>query len=107
MFASSRESGALEIVPGWEVTTKVRVLQKPEPTYTDRARAAGITGTVILRAVFTSFGRVENILVVRSLPGGLTEEAIRAARRIRFTPATKDGRAVSMFMELQYNFNLF
>ncbi|MDX6382600.1 MAG: hypothetical protein QOK48_173 [Blastocatellia bacterium] len=107
MFSSSRASGELEIVPGWEVTTKVRVLQKPEPTYTDRGRAAGITGTVILRAVFTSFGRVENILVVRSLPGGLTEEAIRAARRIRFTPATKDGRAVSMFMELQYNFNLF
>ena len=28
VFASSSESGELEIVPGWEVTTKVRVLQK-------------------------------------------------------------------------------
>lgn len=107
IFASSRESRELEIVPGWEVTTKVRVLEKPEPVYTERARAAAISGTVILRAVFTSFGRVENVLVVKSLPGGLTEEAIHSARRIRFIPATKDGRAVSMLMELQYNFNVF
>ena len=90
-----------------EVTTKVRVLSKPEPSYTGQARDAGIAGTVILRAVFTAFGTVENILVVRSLPAGLTAASVQAARRIKFTPATKDGKPVPVFMELQYNFNLF
>lgn len=95
------------IYSGSEVTTKVRVLSKPEPSYTSQARSAGIAGTVILRAVFTAYGTVENILVVRSLPGGLTAESIQAARRIKFTPATKDGKPVAAFMELQYNFNFY
>jgi TonB family protein len=90
-----------------EVTTKVRVLEKREPTYTERARSAGIAGTVILRAVFTSTGTVEHILVLRSLPGGLTEEAVRVAKQIKFTPATIDGKPISMIMELQYNFNFY
>jgi hypothetical protein len=37
----------------------------------------------------------------------LTERAIAAARQIKFSPATKDGHAVSMYIELQYNFNLY
>lgn len=95
------------IYSGSEVTTKARVLSKPEPVYTSQARSAGITGTVILRAVFTAYGTVENILVLKSLPGGMTGQCVEAARRIRFTPATKDGQPVSMIMELQYNFNLY
>jgi tetratricopeptide (TPR) repeat protein len=48
---------------GKEVTTKMRVLAKPEPTYTDGARKAGVTGTVILRCVFGSDGEVKNVIV--------------------------------------------
>jgi hypothetical protein len=33
--------------------------------------------------------------------------SIRVARQIKFIPATKDGRPVSMWMELQYNFGLY
>jgi hypothetical protein len=47
------------------------------------------------------------IYVVRKLPHGLTQSAIKAARSIRFSPALKDEQRVSMYMELQYNFNLF
>jgi len=90
-----------------ETTTRARVLSKPEPVYTIRAQSAGVTGTVILRAVFTADGRVEHILVLRSLPYGLTNAAIEAARHIKFVPATKDGKPISMFMQLEYNFNLY
>lgn len=83
---------------------KVRLLEKPEPSYTDEARAKGIAGTVILKVVFTSRGTVENIRVVRELPYGLTERAIEAAKKIKFVPARKDGHAVSMWMQLEYNF---
>ena len=38
---------------------------------------------------------------------GLTENSIRAARKIVFAPATIDGRPVSTFIQLEYNFNLF
>jgi len=42
-----------------------------------------------------------------TLPFGLTEQAIAAARQIKFVPAVKDGRPVSVFMQLEYNFNLY
>jgi TonB family protein len=108
VFAGSRgQSGAPEVLGSWEVTNKVRILTKPEPGYTEEARMSGLEGMVILRAVFSSNGTVEHILVLRSLPGGLTGQAIQAARKIRFTPATKDGKPVSMILELQYNFSLY
>jgi TonB family protein len=95
------------IFTGKEVTAKVRVLEKPEPTYTDSARKFGVQGTVVIRCVFSKNGEVTNIHVVSKVPHGLTQQSISAAHNIRFTPAMKDGHTVSMWMELQYNFNLF
>jgi TonB family protein len=92
---------------GREVTSKARVLEKPEPTYTEAARKNQVTGTVTLRAIFSASGQVISISPVSRLPDGLTERAIAAAKSIRFVPATKDGHPVSMWMELQYNFNLY
>jgi TonB family protein len=90
-----------------EVTTKARVLAKPEPAYTESARQAQVTGTVVLRAVFASDGTVKHFLVVKGLPFGLTEASVKAARKIKFIPATIDGRPVSMFIQLEYNFDLY
>ncbi len=96
-----------KIFSGKDVNSKARVLSKPEPQYTEEARKNQVTGTVVLRAVFTSGGQVTNIRAVSGLPYGLTERAIAAARQIKFTPATKDGHAVSMYIQLEYNFNLY
>ncbi|MCA1626272.1 MAG: energy transducer TonB [Acidobacteria bacterium] len=49
---------------------KARILSKPEPQYTEEARKNQITGTVVLRAVFTSGGQVTNIRSVSGLPFG-------------------------------------
>lgn len=96
-----------KVFSGKEVSSKARVLSKPEPQYTEEARKNQVTGTVVLRAVFTSGGQVTNIRAVSGLPYGLTERAIAAARQIKFVPATKDGRQVSMYIQLEYNFNLY
>jgi TonB family protein len=95
------------VFSGREVTQKARVLAKPEPTYTESARKYRIAGTVVLRAVFSADGKVTGIYVIRKLPHGLTGAAIKAARGISFSPAVKDGHPVSIYMELQYNFNLY
>jgi len=96
-----------DIFSGKDVTTKARILSKPEPTYSEEARNHNVIGTVVLRAVFSYDGTVRNIMVVRGLKYGLNEKSIQAARKIKFVPATKDGRPVSMYMQLEYNFNLF
>jgi TonB family protein len=85
------------VYTGKEVTRKVVLRSKPEPNF-----PAGVRGTVVLKAVFASSGKVTRIVVVQSVPG-MTEEAIRAARRIEFHPAIKDGRYVAMWMQLEYN----
>jgi TonB family protein len=95
------------ILKGKEVDRKVRLISKPEPSYTGKAKEEQITGVVVLKCVFASDGTVTNIRVIQGLPFGLTEKAIEAARKIKFVPATKDGRNVSMWMQLEYNFNLY
>jgi hypothetical protein len=69
--------------------------------------AGSLIHPVVLRAVFSSSGAVTSIHPVSELPDGLTDKAIAAAQQIRFIPAIKDGRFVSMWIQLEYNFNLF
>lgn len=95
------------IYPPPQVTERAKVLVKPEPQYTEEARRNQITGSVVLRVVFSRTGEVINIRAIQALPFGLTERAIAAARQIRFQPATRDGRPVNVYMQLEYNFNLY
>ena len=107
-YLDSPKPGEHKLVfSGKEVTTKARVLSKPEPSYTEAARTNGVTGTVVLRCIFTADGAVKHFLIVRALPFGLTEQSIKAAQRIKFVPAMIDGRPVSMYIQLEYNFNLY
>jgi TonB family protein len=90
-----------------EVTRKAVITSKPEPSFTEEARKNNVTGLVKLRLVLSSGGSVTNISVIKGLPDGLTEKAIAAARQIRFQPAQKDGRAVSQWITIEYNFNIY
>jgi TonB family protein len=100
-------NGDDRLFSGNEVEQRARLLLKPEPQYTEEARRNQITGTVVLRVVFASSGEVVQIRAVRQLPFGLTERAIAAARQIKFAPAMKSGHPVSVYMQLEYNFNLY
>jgi TonB family protein len=106
-FANLAADENLTFYSGSEVTTRVKVLAKPNPQYTQEARRNLISGTVILRCIFGANGRVFGFHVVAGLPDGLTERAIEVARQIKFIPATKDGHPVSMWMEVEYNFNVY
>ena len=105
--AGAFETDTENTFTGGQVDTKVRLIKKPEPSYTEEARGRAIAGTVILKCVFAANGTVTNIRVVQALPYGLTEKTIEAARKIKFVPATKDGKNVSVWMQLEYNFNLY
>jgi len=98
--------GRQRIYRGREVDQKVRITIKPEPEYTTAAKEKRIEGTVVLRCVFDGTGHVTHIKVVSGLPDGLNARAVKAAKKIQFTPAVKDGHSVPVWMELQYNFHL-
>jgi TonB family protein len=90
-----------------DVTRKALIVFKPEPAFTEKARRNNTTGVVRLRCVLSSSGKVANVSIVKGLPDGLTEMAISAARHILFFPAVKDGRKVSQYVILEYNFNIY
>ena len=90
-----------------EVSKKPVVYSKPEPRYTEPARRADLTGTTMLRVLLTAQGIVADTHIITWLPLGLTDEAVWAAKRIKFTPAVKDGKPVSQWIQIQYDFNLY
>lgn len=100
-------NGSVNVLKAAEVEQRARLLAKPEPQYTEEARRNQVTGTVTLRCVFSSAGDVVQIHTIQTLPFGLTERAIAAARQIKFIPAMKGGHPVSVWMQLEYNFNLY
>ncbi|HET8674213.1 MAG TPA: energy transducer TonB [Blastocatellia bacterium] len=79
-------------------------LNRVKPEYTTEADRAGISATVEATAVFHRDGRVGEVEIIRWAGYGLDESAARAIRQLKFKPATRDGRAVSVRAVVRYNF---
>jgi periplasmic protein TonB len=89
-----------------EVDTKAEITAKPDPVYTREARRAGVQGIVTLKLLLLPDGKLDRVKVVRGLPYGLTENAIRAACEVKFKPAVKAGNPVAQWVTIQYGFQL-
>jgi TonB family protein len=89
-----------------EVDVKAEITDRPEPGYTREARKVGVQGPVVLKLLLLSDGKIDRIRVVRRLPFGLTENAIRAACEIKFKPAMKAGQPVAEWVQIEYVFRL-
>ena len=89
------------------LTQPLKITSKPKAAYTDIARAEEVQGTVRLKVTLLANGEVGSVTVVNSLPRGLTEQAIAAARKIRFEPAMVNGVAVSKTITIDYSFTIY
>ncbi len=90
-----------------ETDEKVQVLKKPLPRFSREARRHLTKGYVILRAILAADETVKYIEIITGLPDGLSQSAIAAARQIKFKPAMKDGKPVSVWIELEYQFRIY
>lgn len=81
-------------------------LNAPAPQYTEAARAQKIQGTVVLAVLVTERGDVGSVWHLAGLGYGLDEAAVEAARQLKFSPATKDGKPVIYWTAVQIEFNL-
>jgi TonB family protein len=88
------------------VDSKPTPLNYPRPLYTEEARKNKVQGVVRARVLVGSDGAVKQVKIVRGLPDGLNEQAIAAALKMRFRPATKDGKTVAHWTVLDVEFNL-
>ncbi len=90
------------------LTQKARIISKPEPPlYTEAARKFAVSGTISMRLILMVSGEVGGITIIKRLPHGLTQKAIEAAKQTKFEPAMKDGRLVSQYVQMEYNFNIY
>ncbi len=59
------------------------------------------------RVEMQSDGKIGFVQPSVELPNGLTENAVRAARSIKFEPAWKDGKPVTTVSILDYGFSIY
>jgi protein TonB len=94
------------IVSAKEADEPVQMTKKPSPDYTREARRNGVQGFVTLKVLLAANSKVSRVRVLKGLPAGLTENAIRAACKIQFRPATKGGRPASTWVTVEFAFRL-
>lgn len=87
-------------------TTPVEITFKPNPVYTEEARALKLEGEVLLEVNFSANGTLHVNRVVRGLGHGLDEAAIAAAGKIRFKPALRYGTPVDSTAVVHVTFQL-
>jgi TonB family protein len=85
--------------------TWVNIKLQPTVKYTEAALRNHVTGLVRLRVLLDANGTVSDVVPLETLPDGLTEAAIEAARKIEFIPATDDGEPISVWVEINHEFN--
>ena len=89
-----------------QVDTRATILSRPAPDYPREARRRSVQGLVILNVVLSADGTIGRVGVVRPMPAGLTESAMRAACKIKFKPAIKDGEPVAQRLLVEYVFRV-
>jgi len=75
-----------------EPPAKPKLVNLPQPAYTDAARAANVEGKVRIEITVDEAGKVVSVRALTSLGHGLDEAALSAARSATFEPAMRCGR---------------
>jgi periplasmic protein TonB len=84
-----------------------RAVYAPDPEYSEEARKAKFQGTCVLWLVVGPDGHPRDIRVARTLGLGLDEKAIEAVKQWKFEPAMKDGKPVSVQINVEVSFRLY
>jgi protein TonB len=84
-----------------------RILDQPDPEYSEEARKAKYQGICILWTIIGPDGHPREVKVARSLGMGLDQKAIEAVKRWKFEPAMKDGKPVAVQINVEVNFRLY
>jgi TonB family protein len=91
-----------------EGVTLPQVVRQVHPQYTSEAMRQMIEGDVVLDVVIQSDGKVGDVGVKESLDSvyGLDQEAVKAMKQWEFRPGTKDGKPVSVRVDVKMRFTL-
>jgi protein TonB len=81
-------------------------IQRTEPEYSEAARRARISGSVMVYAEIGPDGKPRNLRVTQGLGLGLDAKALEAVAKWLFKPGMRDGKPVTVRATFQVNFRL-
>ena len=84
---------------------RANLIRQVRPRYPRPARQARIQGTVILEAIISEQGSVENLRVIKGHPL-LIQSALEAVRRWRYKPTVLNGVPVEVITRITVRFHL-
>ena len=87
--------------------TNLNIISPGFPKYTKKARKNKISGVVRLTVEFGGDGKIGYIFPVTQLADGLTENAIQAARQIKFEPALRNKQPVTAIKMINFKFEVY
>ena len=82
----------------------MQITEKPIPATKDKDNFPHAQGVVRVRVEFLASGEIGKVSLVSGLSGTLSEDALEAAKKIKFEPAIKNGNSVSTIKQVEYNF---
>ena len=82
------------------------LIKRVNPEYPEFARKARIQGVVILEAIITKGGTVENVKVLRGVHPILDQAAIDSVKQWRYKPASLNGTPVKIYSTVTVKFTL-
>lgn len=86
---------------------EMKIISNRKASYTEEARKNGVSGNVMLAVEFNRNGKIGQIFAYKELPDGLTENAVKTARKIKFEPAVKNGKAATVINFVVYTFDVY
>jgi TonB family protein len=79
----------------------------PNPPYTQAAREAKLSGTLVIEAIITRQGAITDPRIVRGLPFGLNENSIETLSTWRCNPAIQNGVPIAVVVPFEVTFRLY
>jgi TonB family protein len=90
-----------------EGMTPPKVLNSIDPSSNEYAQKYGIAGMELLRTVVDASGIPRQIAIARPIGFGLDEKAVDAVKKSHFQPATVNGQAVPVVIDMVVTFRIY
>ncbi len=90
---------------GGNITAPIPIYQ-PDPQYSEEARKAKYSGTVLVEIIVDAQGNVRDAQVIKPVGLGLDEKALEAVRTWKFKPGLKNGVPVATRVGVEVYFRL-
>jgi outer membrane biosynthesis protein TonB len=90
------------------VDSPLQIINQPKANYPkENGGSICVNGIVRLKVEFLEDATIGKISIISSLPYGLNEQSIEAAKKIKFKPAMKDGKPIKVSKIIEYRFKEF